>query len=321
MTQKLPHGYDHSSLLEQSLMDTLMNEALQMSTPQTSVATPSAISSPVLEAGPTPSSSQDGPQIVPCGPEAAPASHSQQPGKDSPKPTNGTSGLCSSISSASATLSRSLGSRLRQRLATAGSMEYRQTWKQRATPAGRPYWAHTASALRTSGNDSIGWPTPTTRDHKDGTAKSCENTPINALLGRAVHLTGWCSPTVTDADRGVLPPRPQDTGIPLTQQIAGLTGWATPMAATNNPQAHGSSNTDFQREVETAFGLRESKNSPKVSGLTSSSSTAETEKPAAYQLNPHFSRWLMGFPPEWCDCAVTAMQSFPSVRKSSSKRS
>jgi hypothetical protein len=35
-------------------------------------------------------------------------------------------------------------------------------------------------------------------------------------------VAGWCSPTVTDASRGVLPPRPQDTGIPLSQQVSGL---------------------------------------------------------------------------------------------------
>jgi len=31
------------------------------------------------------------------------------------------------------------------------------------------------------------WPTPTTRDHKDGTAQSCANVPENGLLGRVVH--------------------------------------------------------------------------------------------------------------------------------------
>jgi len=32
-----------------------------------------------------------------------------------------------------------------------------------------------------------GWPTPTTRDHKDG--KECPNVPLNALLGRVTWLT------------------------------------------------------------------------------------------------------------------------------------
>jgi len=31
------------------------------------------------------------------------------------------------------------------------------------------------------------FPTSTTRDWKDGTAKSCENVPVNGLLGRAIH--------------------------------------------------------------------------------------------------------------------------------------
>ena len=31
------------------------------------------------------------------------------------------------------------------------------------------------------------WPTPTSRDWKDGSAKSCKNVPANSLLGREVH--------------------------------------------------------------------------------------------------------------------------------------
>ena len=41
------------------------------------------------------------------------------------------------------------------------------------------------------------WPTPTGRDYKDGMAKSCENVPVNSLLGRAVHR--WPTPNTSDA--------------------------------------------------------------------------------------------------------------------------
>jgi hypothetical protein len=37
------------------------------------------------------------------------------------------------------------------------------------------------------------WPTPTSRDWKDGSARSCANVPVNALLGRAVH---WATPSI-----------------------------------------------------------------------------------------------------------------------------
>ncbi len=40
------------------------------------------------------------------------------------------------------------------------------------------------------------WPTPTTRDYKDGTAKSCANVPVNGLLGRAIHL--YSTPNARD---------------------------------------------------------------------------------------------------------------------------
>lgn len=42
------------------------------------------------------------------------------------------------------------------------------------------------------------WPTPTTRDHKDGTAIGCKNVPANALLGRTVHL--YPTPNASNAN-------------------------------------------------------------------------------------------------------------------------
>ncbi len=44
------------------------------------------------------------------------------------------------------------------------------------------------------------WPTPTARDYKDGSAKACQNVPVNGLLGRAVHQDRLLTtPTASDA--------------------------------------------------------------------------------------------------------------------------
>jgi hypothetical protein len=34
------------------------------------------------------------------------------------------------------------------------------------------------------------WPTPTSRDWKDGSAQACANVSVNSLLGRIVHTDG-----------------------------------------------------------------------------------------------------------------------------------
>ena len=58
------------------------------------------------------------------------------------------------------------------------------------TVSGTAYQCHplVARRLETGSTSSELYPTPTSRDWKDGTAKSCRNVPANALLGRVVHL-------------------------------------------------------------------------------------------------------------------------------------
>lgn len=54
-----------------------------------------------------------------------------------------------------------------------------------------------------------------------------------------------------------------------------------------------------------------------ASGPTATGGTAETGSTG--QLNPEYSRWLIGLPRVFCDCAVTATASLRKLRKSSSK--
>ena len=62
----------------------------------------------------------------------------------------------------------------------------RATWKQGQKGRHGTQLAHIAN----NGRIHLGpknWPTPTSRDWKDGSAKACANVPANGLLGRVVH--------------------------------------------------------------------------------------------------------------------------------------
>jgi hypothetical protein len=83
-----------------------------------------------------------------------------------------------------------------------------------------------------------GWRTPSAVDHEGGPmdwvkAKMEHLNPRMKLNAQAV-LCGWVSPTAQDHSRGVKPPRPQDTGIPLSQQVAGLTACSSPAETTKS---------------------------------------------------------------------------------------
>ena len=171
-------------------------------------------------------------------------------------PTPGTFGRKSGDFSRSAARNASRESRLRARLLSTGSPLYAHRWRSFTTILGKSISRLRASAPRTSDSGLLGWPTPKTSDvngrrEPDGRRgmglndvagwstpqghDSKQATPHPDRLTRFGKKGGgrnlpdeagtavWSTPTAQDHARGTKPPRPQDTGHPLPQQV----GWAT----------------------------------------------------------------------------------------------
>ena len=265
----------------------------------------SAISSPASASGATPFVLPDGRTIDPCGLAAALASLSHRQVKALGLQTSGISGRHGSTSSASAALTSSLVSRLQAVLASAGSILYAMTWKERNTPSGRAISALRARRIRTSANGCIGWPTLAARDWRSESATDAFNEKrFNHARGKPLSavalLAGWATPRANDAQkRGMLAPDIRN-GLPMQAQMA---GWATP----NCPRRNDSENTvgrwypsKKQRGLDYQAVLAESPD-------LSNGSLALTA--SIGQLNPAHSRWLMGLPRAWDACAPTATRS------------
>lgn len=131
------------------------------------------------------------------GPAPAHANLSARQAKARGLLTSGTFGRRSTTSSSSAALQKSMVSRLQARTQNLGSTLYQLTWKPWVMPSGRSLSRLRASALRTSETACIGWPTPTTRDHKDsgdlsGSMVRRDGKARNDTLPRALwlHLIG-----------------------------------------------------------------------------------------------------------------------------------
>ena len=129
-------------------------------------------------------------------------------------------------------------------------------------PAGPQICRQRASARRTSDKDFTGWPSPLA--NKQSPQQRADFTPNLANVAQTV---GWATPTVRDHKDGAASLETNRINARLGMEV-------------------------------------------RLTGETSNGSPAPTEKPG--QLNPDFTRWLMGYPAEWGNCAPTVT---PSSRK------
>ena len=172
-TSTRPHGSANSSKPDSYHQAMWTNDQSPMSNQMNSENTPNATSSPGSGDGVTRSNSPESHSIKNYGPEVALANPLAEPTTEKnlePK-TSAICGLRSSGSSASVALTSYMVSKLKAQLNTDGSMEYRQTWKEKITPLGIVYWVHTASARPAKDNAFTGWLTPTATERNHGTIK------------------------------------------------------------------------------------------------------------------------------------------------------
>ncbi len=245
-------------------------------------STPSAISSPESASGPDLFVLQDGQTIDLYGLGLARVSLSPRLAKALGLTTSGTSGRHGTTSSASAALQSSLENRLRQRLSTLGSTLYTLTWKPWATPSGPSRSRLRASARRTSETAATGWPTPAGRDWKGST------------------LEGWGTPMASDKIRSEEFAAGRN---PNLREGALLAGWPTTTTQDSaDSRAYGYRGQTFMTLTDAA---RSADSGPVLTG-----SPVETR--SGGQLAPSHSRWLMGLPIAWDECAP---RSLPKSRK------